>query len=182
MNRSVRITNLIQSAVFIEDIGVRLAWKGSSSTVSLDVANRSKSLSIAIKKKQVSKTIVSNSMPPRVWPFPKEKIRKTEEPDSRDREISNLRGDIKGLQGQLSAILQAVQDGNSRPIVMQQGAPGAQGQPLVDHDDPMFIPSQIVPDERTTESRINVKSDEVEVEDFDEAASALKRLRKNKGS
>lgn len=179
MNRSVRITNLIPSAVFIEDIGVRLAWKGSSSIVSLDVANRSKSLSEAIKKKQVSKTIVSNSMPPRVWPLQKEKPKRVVEPDSKDQEISNLRGDINGLKSQLEAILQAVQHGNSRPIVMQQGT-GAQISTLVDHDDPMFIPEQIVP-KQITESRIKVKSDEVNKGDFDEAAAALKKLRKNKG-
>lgn len=189
-----KIVNLIPGDVVIEDLGIRLRGRGDSSIVPAGAAAASKDLVKNSRFVKVETIRVQDPVP--FWPFVKER----EEPQPRRppppvqaSPVQQL-SELAELKRYLSGINQALQSLLERPspappevvaahvrtaqsmMALPSGLPGATNLPgSGSGNDPMFIPSKIVPDNASTS--IKVKEESVVKDDFEDGLDALRKVR-----
>jgi hypothetical protein len=199
--RLYKLTNLSNTSHVIEDLGVNLPGKGSTCVVNADAADRSKRLASLLTANTINKQPHKNEM--KIWPRnvqpkpPPEASAETSEVSELKREISKLGSRIDNLGSKLDTLISLVEEGVSslsdristeiQSVQIQAQAPvksrntqtsAASGVPEIveDPDEPMFIPSQIVPE--GTKGRININEGE-EKKDLSAAKSRLRAARKS---
>ena len=179
-NELSKITNITAASVVIEDIGVFLSGKGSTQTVKSEVIAQSKNFHDVKKLVRVDKIRTIKPMP--IWPFIKKPIPAQPEKEPPKGELGDIRQDIRKIRELLSDLL-------SRPTAPDPEVVAAHMQVSQERkklfqdgnlplpvDDPMFIPSSIVPDE----VEVVIKTSEVEItkDDFDGDLEALRKALK----
>jgi len=176
-----KIINQTYADVMIEDLRIHLPGKGSWSYVfaaSLEASKDFKKVCHFVKLEPVR---IERQMP--IWPFVKAPRAPDPEPPKKSVELKELIESVRRIE-------RALQDLLTRPspppadvvaahvhAIGQRGIPvGLPGAPL---DDPVFIPSKIIPD--GADADIKIREGEVQKDDFDAAANALKKARKKTG-
>jgi len=196
--RKKRITNILNSSVVIEDINVFLPGKGSYVDVSIELANFSKDL---VKNSHFVKVteIGSNNMP--IWPLISRKpipIHKNEletrsEPQIIDQNINISKEDINDIKELARSIKESLshlaQKENNYPPELFERIISAISSSSGSHtpssfspkgNDPIFIPSTIVPDKDQAKSNFAAITDIESNKDIDSNINVLNSLRKNK--
>ncbi|KKL85933.1 hypothetical protein LCGC14_1949770, partial [marine sediment metagenome] len=116
-----------------------------------------------------------------VWPFIKSVPVKNVPPPgsiSDSRELEGLLSSVRGIESALKELLQRPSPAPADVLaahvhaIRQRGGIPSGPDPA---DDPMFIPSQIIPTD--LEANIQAYEGEVEKDDFNEGAEALRRVR-----
>ena len=178
-----KITNLISSGVVLEDLKVHLPGKGSWIIVHAASADASEDLRKNRHLVKLEAIYIRKPMP--VWPFIKSVPTKNTLPlgpihDSQ--ELGKLLSSVRGIEAALRELLLRpspapadVLAAHVHAIRQRGGIPSGLPGGSDPADDPIFIPSQIVP----TDLDADIRSHEGEVkkDDFDEAADALRRVR-----
>lgn len=185
-----RISNSLQSAVVIEDLGVRLE-PGGEAVVDEPSASSSSDLSSLVRRGAV-KVSVARAAP---WPLSSPDYRPSRSgrpispspappspapPDLQD-EAASLREAVRGLESVVRSLSQALSSvGSAPPSGLALPAPSAPPAPAPTprRDAPAFIPSRIVPNVDT--SSVQVHATESDASRFEDASDALKRMRKKK--
>jgi hypothetical protein len=178
-----KITNRIASSVVIEDLKVYLPGKGSWTIVLAASAEASKDLRENRHLVKLESIQTENPMP--VWPFiksPPPKRVPSPEPDPGPRELKELLQSVRGIQTALQELLLRPSPAPADVLaahvqaIQQRGGipPGLPGGPDPS-EDPLFIPSQIIP--KDTDADIQAREGKVQKDNFDEGANALKRAR-----
>jgi hypothetical protein len=190
--RLCKITNLVNYAISVEDIGVMLPGRGSSCIVELEAANKSINLLEKVRLKQVLAKPVQPIMS--VWPFIKrqpEPVAKVEQivPVQKVEQTNKIMEDkFDQLNQQVNKLVELIGSGvsilSSIPqiqTVQTQIATQIQSQTIKENElkvnmqEPMFIPSKIIPDD----AKANVKISKSEIKtDVDSSVDALKKLKK----
>lgn len=179
-----RIVNQIASGVTLEDLRVHLPGKGSWAVVHAASADASKDLRENRHLVELKPFRTERSMP--VWPFiksPPTGKALLSKPSLNPQEMEKLLQSVQGIEAALQELL-----GRPSPVpasvlaahvhaIRQRGGipPGLPGGPDP-ADDPMFIPSRIVP--TGMEADIQAQEGEVRKDDFQEGADALREARK----
>jgi hypothetical protein len=173
-----KITNISSISVVIEDMGVYLPGRGDSSIVNADILKKSRNILDVKGLIRIDEVKVPKPMP--VWPFHKPEI--PEEEETPRRELGNIEKDIRDIKKLLAELLSRpsappaevvaahLQVARERRELLKSGT-----LPLAP-EDPMFIPSTIVPDD--AEAEIKASETEVIPDDFDGSLEALKRALK----
>lgn len=194
MSEFKKITNLIPGDVVVEDLGVRLRGLGDSRTVPAEAAAASADLGRNSRFVKVETIRTKDKVP--FWPFVRER-----RPDPRPEpvqapspspspDLSALQKQMEGIASGLQALLERpppappevvaahVRTAQSRSS-MPLGFPGGPNLPGAGTgDEPLFIPSKIVPDE--AEASIKVSEEAVDKGDFEEGLAALRRAKRGK--
>ena len=198
---SYKITNLIQSSVVIEDIGVFLPCKGSSVILNESVVSSSKDLKSHKNWLKVEPYNMKPKKSVNIWPFTKSN-HKVDRPNLVPQQFSQQvpqqlqivqpikhdAQDIKDMRQMMHEIVKHVQRITDQvtklssvqvPVqqIQYQNVMSSVSQDVIGPNEPMFIPSQILP--KKAEVRINSVKDEVKQDSgVEEAMAALRKLRK----
>ena len=170
-----RLTCLISAGVVVEDLGVHLAGRGSFREVPAESAQRSKDLKNMQGMVRVEFLPEPRPMP--LWPFIKNSpalppVAVQPVPEN----VSHRLEEIDRTQREILALLRS---GGVPGGVSTQGPVVPASAPLqIAPADPMFIPSQILPN--VQETRMKVSEGEVQKTDIASSAEALRRLKKGK--
>lgn len=192
---SYKIFNLLNTSIKIEDLGITLQSRGGQDgvcTISSDSYNRSSSLKDLLNKKWVSAqpvhTVVTNSHVPT-------RVPQASPPDDslRDSNAVSIQNDIRALNSKFDEMLAAFRTASQTPapapapapvyiqVPMQTGSytPGQHQTHISSQpDNPIFIPSSIVP--KGADVHISSNEESSAVEDFEDSLAALKAARKKK--
>ena len=180
----------------IEDLGVRLRGRGDSSIVPADAAAVSRDLARNSRFVRVETIRTQDQVP--FWPFIKDERSPVRPDPSPVKQVPAQQvSELDELKRYLSGINQALQSLLERPapappevvaahvrtaqsaLSLPAGLPGSPNLPAAGRgDDPMFIPSKIVPDQAV--ASIKVKEEVVEKGDFDDGLEVLKKMRGGK--
>jgi len=188
-----QIQNLLHTSLIIEDIGVTLQAIGGQDSIRIipDRLYTSSRLLIEYQNKKWVRISVCNQEAPRmpIWPFSKPPaapppIPPPPPPSSPVQVSSPASDEVRALRGSVDILTRKINE------LLQQGpifqapiqAYRAPVQDIPDSlqtvDEPMFLPSSIVP--KTADVRIQVTETESESKDFDSSLDALKQARKRK--
>jgi hypothetical protein len=179
-----KLTNMINSSVVIEDLGIILNTK-ESKLVDIDIASRSKDLTNKIKEKLITKQIV-NHPAIHIWPFHTNSVQKVQEPvqpevkKSERPENDELRDQVRTLTNRLDSLIDILSVKQEPTIVNNYIGQDSQSiqTSKVKPNETMFIPSKIVPDKSSEEIRLTSKNEEAVSEGFDSTRDALRAARK----
>lgn len=176
-----RITNLVQSEVVVEDIGLRLA-RGASKVIDDNTYLSSRNL-VALSDARVVSVAAAQPARPSVWPLSSPRLPPPPPPpprtDDRDSAVASLVQSMAAMQERIGQLVDALSKQQPSQAVAYPMNPAAAPIPMVPFAqtaEVTFIPSKVVPDADT--SNLKVKSDEVSADGFDDARSALKKARK----
>jgi hypothetical protein len=174
-------------SVVIEDIGVRLPGRGSSFIVHSDAASVSKDLVLCKNWVKVEQLKDEPKMP--VWPFTKVKKPTPDPTPIFVKDLDEIKSSVKKISEYIESLLQ-------RPVpvapeivaehvrVLQQRErfnsvlSGRDNEKKSSFSEPIFVASQIVPDD--VESDIRANKAEVDKQDLDEGTKAIRKLRGKK--
>jgi hypothetical protein len=189
MLNKCKIINITSSDVVIEDLSLRLPGKGSFGIVDANAADRSKNLQDCKKLVRIERFGSSKPMP--LWPFVKPPPPPRKKVKTRTKTITKTMGksdehksiqDLSGVREDLQDIKRLLSELLIRPGTI--GAPESVGvdpeTTIPSMKDPMFIPSNIVPND--AEAQMSANEDEIQRDDFDDSLSALKKALKNKNN
>lgn len=177
-----KIINLIASSVTLEDLRIHLPGKGSWAIVHAASADASKDL--RDNRHLVKLVPFQTEAPMRVWPFIKAPPKALPpKPAVSPRELRELFQSVRGIETALQELLLRPSPAPADVLaahvhaIKQRGGipPGLPGGPDP-ADDPMFIPSQIIPADMDAD--IQAHEGEVQKDDFQEGMDALRRVRK----
>jgi len=186
-----KITNLIPGDVVIEDLGVRLRGRGDSSTVPAEAAAASRDLVRNARFVKIETIKVRDPVP--FWPFVREKETREVQPQApapapQVPALAEITKYMSGINQALQALLERPSPAPPEVVAahvrtaqlavsLPAGLPGAPNLPGTGRgDDPMFIPSKIVPDGAS--ASIKVKQESVVKDDFDDGLEALRKARR----
>jgi hypothetical protein len=172
-----RIINISNISVVIEDIRVYLPGKGDSDIVNTELVNRSKDFRDVRSLVRVEEIKTDKSMP--VWPFHKSLPKLKEAPQE---DTGSIKEDVRIIKELLTKLLSRpsappaeVVAAHMRVAQERQELLKAGTLPLP-MQDPMFVPSSIIPDD--AEAVIKTKETEITKDDFDGNVEALKKALK----
>ena len=169
-----RVTNLLNTSLSIEDLGIILA-AGGSTNISADAHARSEDLRRLQRYVRVDPIYICTSATPRradpIFP-PPSSIPSPVPPPSND--ISALNAKIDSLVSMVQRLTGAVENIPAPAVVPFRPGMEHAHEISVRGSDPMFIPSSIVPD--GTEAHIKPHESEVS-KDVSQARDALKKVR-----
>jgi hypothetical protein len=173
------ITNRLPSSLIIEDIGVRLAAAGGTSSSKL-LSEHTYNASHQIKEYERKKWVMIEirqpvaKAPVPLWPFsaaPQAPV----PPPPPPAESVMLNKVMDRLEGMIGSLQKASIPSPSAIYQSAAAIPAPIAHPQASAD-PMFIPKQIMPE--VADVNINVKTSESETKDFDSGLEALKKARK----
>lgn len=170
------VTNRLSTSLIIEDIGVRLGASGGSKLISDYTYNASRHIKEYEQKKWVSiatRPSPAVKAPIPIWPFSA-----TPPPVQTAHAPSSEVTILHGLVAKLENIIHSLHSAPRAAVpVATSGLPTYSSVPQPQpSDEPMFIPSVIVPS--VVDMKINVATTESENKDFDSGLEALKKARK----
>jgi hypothetical protein len=177
-----KIINEACADVTVEDLRVHLPGRGSWSIVLAASLEASKDFGKVRHLVRLEPVRDERKMP--VWPFikaPEPEPARIPAP-GKPVELDELVRSVRGIEQALKELLLRPSPAPADVVAAHVHAIGQRGGipaglPGADpSDDPMFIPSKIVPD--SAEADIQVREGEVRKDDFDAAAAALRRARK----
>lgn len=167
--RLCKITCLVPIGVRLEDLNVHLAGRGSTAIVSADSADKSSDLKSSRHMVRVEH-LPEPTMP--IWPFMKASPSVPVPPlQERNSGLSEQLEEIRKVQREIRDMLlnSSVQ---SIPTAAFQAEVGRSSGP----SDPIFIPSQIVPDVR--DEQMKIRESEADKPGLEEDMEILKKLRR----
>lgn len=170
------VTNRLATSLIIEDIGVRLNASGGNKLLDEHTYSASRLIKEYEQKKWIS--VVTRSEPVAkppipIWPFSSSPVLPPA-PPSPPADVVILHGLVAKLENIIHIMQSPARSAapmHSSGLPIYSPAPQQQAS-----DEPMFIPSIIVPG--VVDMKINVATTETEKEDFDSGLAALKKARK----
>jgi len=182
---SWRITNTLPTSLTVADLNITLQARGgidSSIVITDDSYQRSSSLQQLISKKwiiarnQYVQAAVQSSPPPvRTVPSLPPVV---PVPVTVPADVSFIKEEIQSLGNRMDLLLKLIKNQPPPTVVVQHVSGGVSPGPVASYQTPeeLILPSSIRPD--NVIDHLKVHREESSTEDFDEAASALKKLRK----
>lgn len=184
-----KITSLVNMELVIPELSARLPGKGSSCLVNTNSIPASETLRLFLSKRWVAITPLNEERFMPHWPFYDERKLDLDTSTTSTASSEDV-PKVEQLLENIQKILQEISNKQSAPEVLAthialQNARMGGINPGVVHvsgsidDSPQFIPSNILP---KTEIDVSIKpqTDELVKDDIDDAAKALKSLKKGK--
>jgi len=173
------IRNLLHTSLTIEDAGVTLQARGTQ-VISDRLHESSRMIKEYSTKKWVHVSFQQDPKPMPIWPFSKPKPISVPTPNPSTDEVTVLKGAVNQLEGRIAELIQAIRSsGPTSPVYLASTPKTIAAPPVMETiDEPMFIPTKIVPD--AADVRINVDQSESDNTNFDSNLDALKSMRRRK--
>jgi len=177
-----KVMNLLPTSLRIDDLGVILQARGGNDglcIINSDSHDRSVSLKELVRRKWVS-------VSPHTHTQPNIQKQQITAPQVSPVDVSMLQNEIRAMNSRFDEVLAALKTvPSSTHTVMNIPAPSGYSMheqyrdgPISHSDDPIFIPSSIVPKEASVHISANEESSSVE--GFDDSLAALRVARKKK--
>lgn len=187
---SYKILNLLNTSVNIEDLGITLQSRGGqdgSCVISSDSYVRSASLRDLLNKRILSAQPIYNTITVRHVSSSAPQVPQNtpvSEDTQNDSNILSLQNEIRAMNSRFDEILTVLRTAppTASPVYVQMpiqtAHPGQHDYTSSQPDDPIFIPSSIVP--KGADVHISSNEESSPVEDFEDSLAALKAARKKK--
>lgn len=188
-----KVENLLNTQLVLEDLGITLAPRGgldSTKLVDSSSVERSKSIKQNAKYIRVTKIVEQPSARPRLWGVNPPKVSDpAPEPVAPPLQISidsspqlkSVVSHVEGLDKKVDEVIRMLRLG----ITVGSGTVGIptistrEASTTAGFEEPIFLPTSITP-AKVGESNVHVESQTSESSTLDEAAAALKSLKKSK--
>ena len=197
MMKIYEIVNMSNSNIYLEDINVKLIGKNSKATVSEDLYKNSKS--VKLHSSALSIRVINTVNP--IWPLSHKSTSKlplitkevkpaeglTHNPSSDTLAESLQKNQMDALLSKMDLLIDTIRNKESdqrltlSSVLSKSSSISSNvnsDQELMGHEEPMYIPSKIVPQSGT--DNVVVKEESVDRADIDDVAKQLKKLKRKK--